>query len=115
MTTNVIEFPTGSACEWIEFEKIIQDVFEQAGASQEMTEEVSARMKGAYERYNRKFTFALALPLPENISSKQRKEIDDSVRKAVESFSDEIHEYTSQVLLDRLFIEIELYKLRSRK
>ncbi len=112
MTTN-IKFPTDSAPEWVEFEKIIRDVFENAGASQEMTEQVSARMKGTYERYNRKFNFALALPLPENLSSKQKKEIDNSIRKAVEDFTDEIHEYTSQVLLDRLCIEIELYKLRS--
>ena len=115
MTTNVIELPTGSAREWIMFEKTIREALEKAGASQEMTQEVSARMKEVYERYDRKFTLALSPPLPENLSLKQRREIDNSIRNAVEGLTNEIHEYTSQVLFDRLCIEIELYKLRSRR
>jgi len=115
MTANVIEFSTGSAPEWMMFEKTIREALEKADASREMTQEVSARMKEVYERYDRKFTLALSSPLPENLSSKQRMEIDNSIRNAVEGLTKEIHEYTSQVLFDRMCIEIELYKLRSRK
>jgi len=115
MTTNAVEFPTGSEREWIMFEKTIQEALEKVGASEAMTQEVSARMKEVYERYDRKFTFALSLPLPENLSLKQRREIDHSIRTAVGRLTDEIHEYTSEVLFDRLCMEIELYKLRLRK
>ncbi len=115
MTTEVKEFHTSSAGEWIMFEKTIREALEKAGASQEMVQEVSARMKEVFKRYDRKFNFALALPLPENLSSKQREEIDDSIRKAVEGLTNEINEYTSEVLFDRLCLEIELYKLRSQR
>ena len=114
MTTEVKESHTGSAGKWMMFEKTIREALEKAGASEEMTQQVSGRMKEVYERYDRKFTLALSRPLPENLSLKQRKEIDDSIRNAVQVLTDEIHEYTSEVLFDRLCIEIELYKLRSR-
>lgn len=115
MTTEVKEFPTGSAGEWIIFEKTIREALEKAGASKEMTQQVSGRMKEVYEKYDRKFTLALSPPLPDNLSSKQRREIDNSIRNAIEELTNEIHEYTSEVLFDRLCIEIELYKLRSRR
>jgi hypothetical protein len=115
MSTNVIEFPTRVVREWIMVEKTIREVLEQAGASPEMTKEVCARMKGVYEKYNRMLTLALKLPLPEYLSMEQRRAIDDAIRNAVEDFKKQIHEYSSQVLLDRLCLEIELYKLRSEK
>ena len=115
MTTEIKEFSTGSAGEWMMFENTIREALEKAGASQEMVQEVSARMKQVFEKYDRKFTLALSPPLAENLSTKQRREIDNSIRNAIEELTNEIHEYTSEVLLDRLFIEIELYKLRSRR
>jgi len=115
MTTNIIEFPTRSVREWIKVERTIRETLEQAGASQEMTEEVCGRMKEVYEKYDRVFTFALGLPLPEHLSLEQRRAIDNSIRNAVEGLTKEIHEYTNQVLFDRLCIEIELYKMQSEK
>ena len=115
MGTNIIEFPTRAVREWIMVERTIREVLEQVGASAEMTEEVCARMKDVYERYNRMFTLALKLPLPEYLSLDQRRAIDDSIRNAVEGLTKEIHDYSSQVLFDRLCLEIELFKLRSEK
>lgn len=115
MGTNIIEFPTRAVREWIMIEKTIRGVLEEAGASPEMTEEVCARMKDVYEKYNHMFTLALKLPLPEYMSFEERSAVDDAIRNAVEGLKMDIHEYTSQVLFDRLRLEIELYKLRSER
>jgi hypothetical protein len=107
--SNVIQFPTHAVREWIGFEKIIQRGLEQRGASPEMTKEVCARMKEAFEKFRARFEFSYQMPpLPEGL----RVAIQDSINKALKAFADQIHEYTSDLMLDRLELEIELYNLK---
>ena len=115
METNVINFPTRAVREWVMVEITIRDVLEEAGASSKMIKEICARMKDLYEKYNQRYTFALKLPLSDHVPLEQQRAIEDAVRNAVEGLEMDIYEYSSQVLFDRLCLEIELYKLRSEK
>ena len=73
-----------------------------------MTKEVCARMKEAFEKFRAQFQFSYQMPpLPEGL----RVAIQDSINKALKVFGDQIHEYTSNLMIDRLQLEIELYNL----
>lgn len=74
-----------------------------------MMEEVCARMKEALEKFNGQFKFALELPpLPDEL----KRIIDGAMQKATKELADQVHEYTSQLMLDRLQLEVDLYNLR---
>jgi len=113
MDSNITNFPTQAVRDWVLVERSIKDIMQQADASQEMIKEVCRRMKEVWEKYKIEFKFSLELPSLPNFPAGLRKEIVESVQKAFKPFSEQIHEYTSQVLFDRLLLEIELYKLRT--
>ena len=113
MDSNVINFPTEAVRDWVLVEKSIKNIMQQADASPEMIKEVCGRMKEIWEKYKIEFKFSVELPTLSNFPEALRKEIDESLKKAFETFAEQIHEYTSQVLFDRLLLEIELYKLRT--
>ena len=109
MDSNVIEFPTRTVRDWIAVQNIIEKNLQQGGASPEMIQEVCARMKESWERLDIQLRFVLELPsLPEEL----RNIINNSVQKALEGLAKQIHEYSTQVLFDRLLLEIQLFKLR---
>ncbi len=109
MDSNIIQFPTHAVREWIGYEKIIKRGLKERGASPEMTEEVCARMKEAFEKFRTRFEFSCHMPpLPEEL----RVAIQDSINRALKMFGDQIHEYTANILLDRLQLEIELYNVK---
>ncbi len=47
-------------------------------------------------------------PLPEGL----KKIIDGAMQKATKELADQVHEYTNQLIFDRLQLEIDLYNLR---
>ena len=109
MDSNVIEFPTRAVRDWIILERTFRGILERSGAPPEMMEEVCARMKEAIEKFNGQFKFALELPpLPERL----KKIIDDALQRATKELADQVHEYTNQLIFDRLQLEVELYNLR---
>lgn len=109
MSAEIIEFPTRAVRDWIAVENIIQKNLQQAGASPEMIQDVCAQMKESWEKLDIQLTFALELPpMPEGF----RNIINNSVKNALEGFKKQIHEYSTQVIFDRLLLEIQLYKLR---
>jgi hypothetical protein len=109
MVSNVIQFPIRAVREWIILERSFRGILERSGASPEMMEEVCARMKEAQEKFDCEFKLALELPpLPEGLKTI----IDGAMQKATKELADQVHEYTNQLRLDRLQMEIQLYKLR---
>lgn len=110
MNSNVIKFPTKAVRDWALVEKAIKDTMQLAGASPEMMTEVCGKMKEVWEKYNLKFTFNMLLP--GNFPEELRTVIEDSLRNAVEELAKQIHEYSNQVLFDRLLLEVQLYKVR---
>jgi hypothetical protein len=112
MDSNVIEFPTRAVRDWIGYEKVIQKNMQKGGASPEMIKEVCARMKEAFPKFAASFEFRFDMPLlPQGLGIA----VQDSINKALEKFREEIHEYTNQVIFDRLRLEIELYNVRHGK
>lgn len=106
---EIIEFPTHDVRDWIIRERTFRNILKQSGASPEMTEEVCSRMKVAMEKFNGNFKITLDLPpLPEG----SKRIIDHAIQNARKELADQIHEYTGNLILDRLQLEIDLYNLR---
>jgi hypothetical protein len=109
MDSNVIQFPTHAVREWIEYERSMQTILERNGASPEMIKEVIARMNEVFKKFAARFDFHFEMPpLPEDL----RVIIQDSINKALKKFGDQVHEYTNELIHDRLWLEVELYNLR---
>ena len=112
MDSNVIEFPTRSVRDWIGYERVIQKHMQESGASPEMIKQVCTRMKEAFPKFAASFEFRFDMPrLPQGLGTA----VQDSINKALEKFREEIHEYTNQIIFDRLCLEIELYNARHGK
>ena len=78
-----------------------------------MQDEILAQMKEVFQRYNLKFSVALELPgnLPQELSAA----VSSSVNRAFRDYERQLNDLMNQILLERLEIEIELYRLRHDK
>jgi hypothetical protein len=109
MDSNIIEFPTRVVRDWIGYEKVIREKMQEGGASPEMIKEVCERMKEVFPKFATGFEFRFEIPrLPEELAIA----IQNSIKKTLTKFREEIHEYTNQLILEHLRLEIELYNLR---
>ena len=110
MDSNVIEFPTRIVRNWIEFERVIRGILERSGATPEMMDEICGRMKESWKKFD--IQISLPFQIPAGLPEWARRVIDDSYQKLTKSLADQIHGYTSDLIHDRLLLEIELYNLR---
>jgi len=102
---NIIDFPKRSEREWLEIEKIIEKyLIEIPELSNEDVDYINERMKKFYlEVIDKKFKLEFKSP-----NDMPKSEADKIMKYTVESFHKEIHNYTSQILNERLNLEIEM-------
>jgi hypothetical protein len=110
MMGDIIEFPTKATQEWAGIERTLREIFREAVAPKEMQDEVLAQMKEVFERYNVQFN--VALELPGNLPKDQSAAVSSAVSSAFADYEKQLHDFMNRILLERLQIEIELYKLR---
>jgi len=110
MMRNIINFPTRAVRGWTEIERTLRSIFTQASAPTEMQYEVLTRMKEVFQRYS--VEFGVSLELPANFSPQQQEAVATSLRRALEDHEKRLQDFMNQILLERLQLEIELYKLR---
>ncbi|HUL30815.1 MAG TPA: hypothetical protein VLZ03_10220 [Thermodesulfobacteriota bacterium] len=110
MSSTIIKFPTATARSWIEFEKLFRDLLESQGMAPAMIDGVCGRMRDSWKNLYAQISFAFEIP--PGLPDWAEEALNNSVQKATKSLTDQIHEYLNRVLLDRLLLEIELYRLR---
>jgi|Wag4MinimDraft_7_1082656.scaffolds.fasta_scaffold00008_21 hypothetical protein len=102
---NIIEFPKEKERNWLIIEKAIREqINNQTNLSDENINYICRRMKDFYLEYIDN-NFSFNFKMPNDISEKTSKKIIASVQK---SFSNQIHEYTNQILFERLILELDL-------
>ena len=106
---DVIDFPGQALQEWAGFEHTIRRLMKGLPPV-EMQDEVVAQMKNFFLRHNLKFR--LPIELPGSLSETHKKDILSSISLALKGFEQQIHGYTNRILMERLQVEIELYRLR---
>ena len=110
---DVIEFPTQTIQGWVEIERTLREIFGETAAPIEMQDEVLSQMKEIFQRYN--VEFSVELELPGNISQEQKEAVSSSVNRAFGAYEKQLQNFMNHILLERLQIEIEIYKLRHYK
>lgn len=110
MMGDIITFPTRAVRGWTEIERTLRAIFTQASASIEMQNEVFSRMEEVFQRFS--VEFGVSLELPANFSPEQQEAVVTSLRRALEDHEIKLQDFVNQILLERLQLEIELYKLR---
>ena len=78
-----------------------------------MQDEVLGQMKAVFQRYNVKFN--VPLELPANLSEEERQAVSLSVERAFADYEKQLQDLMNNILLERLQIEIELYKFKHDK
>ena len=107
---DVIEFPSRAVQGWAQVERTLREIFTKAATPADMQDEVLSEMNKFFHRHNMKFS--VPLELPANLSEQQREDISSLLGRAFRDFEKQLHDYTNNILLERLQLEIELYKLR---
>lgn len=97
---NIIEFPTKAVQDWAVVERTLRHIMGDAGASNVLIDIVVERMKVAFDEH--KFDYHLSLNLPQEYA--------DDVGSQIEGFIKALQQHTTELLLSRLKIEIELAK-----
>ena len=103
---NIIKFPKKAEREWLEIEKVIKNYLKKIPElSEEDINYINERMKKFHSEVMDK-EFNLKFKTPNNI---KKSEADKIMKYAIESFEKEIHDYTGQILSERLNLEIRMY------
>lgn len=110
---KILEFPEREIYEWNIIEKTIRSILEEHSASLEMQDAICNRMKDVFARYNITFEMIFQLPIPSCATHEEAESLNSTVSNAINVMAKKINHLMNTVLLDRLLIEIELYKLRN--
>jgi len=107
---ELIQFPTQAVQGWPSIERTLRKIFQEVVAPLKMQDEVLAHMKEVFERYNVQFN--VALELPANLPQDQNVAVFSAVSQAFADYEKQLHDFMNSILLERLQIEIKIYKLR---
>ena len=110
---DLIEFPSQTVQGWTKIEHTLREIFSKAAAPAEMQDEVLGQMKAVFQRYNVKFS--VPLELPANLSEEERQAVSSLVERAFADYERQLQDLMNNILLERLQIEIKLYKFRHDK
>lgn len=109
---EILPFPTKSVRDWRIIQEALNRTLIQAGADDSARTAIIDRMKSFCSKIAREFDFSFDLPLPP-LTKEQRDALQDSLKQGVERAATQIHEMTSEILLDRVLLEIQLYHLKN--
>ena len=110
--SNVIEFPTWRVREWEPLRATMESVLAEAGAPMEMRDEVVSRMHQFWLEFNRRWDVTVSVPLPAEMSASLRQGVTDAISEGFEDFASKVSGLMSEIILERLELEVELYRWR---
>ena len=110
---DLIEFPSQTVQGWTKIEHTLREILSKAAAPAEMQDEVIGQMKAVFQQYNVKFS--VPLELPANLSEEERQAVSLLIERAFADYERQLHDLMNNIFLERLQIEIELYKFRYDK
>jgi len=103
--SNILEFPTKSVSEWNGFDESIKGALIEAGYSIGFIKVIIERMQVVYKEHDFNYNFSFSLP------EMYSEQITNNLRE----FSKANQERTSQLILSRVKLEVELAKLQGFK
>ncbi|QDR79737.1 hypothetical protein [Sporomusa termitida] len=113
MAATVIPFPTKKGQDLSQVESLIRKWLSKLSHSNDMTEYIVERMLIYVEQYgSRLFEPAFNLPVPPHFSQAEAEALLGSLEKGVDDIAVQVQEMVSRIIIERFFLEIELYENR---
>ncbi len=114
MAATVIPFPTKKAQDLSQVESLIRKWLSKLSHNSEMTEYIVERMLVYVDQYgSRLFEPAFNLPVPPNFTQAEAEALLGSIESGVDDIAVQVQEMVSRIIIERFFLEIELYENRS--
>ena len=96
--SKIIDFPTNAVREWASIEKTLRGILDNIHASDEFKDTIVSRMKDAYQEHQ--FSYPLSFAVPEGN--------ENEILESLNGYRNALQEHTSNLLISRLKLEIEL-------
>lgn len=113
MIASVIPFPKKAEPDLSEVEKLIRKWLTEMAASGDEIEYVVERMMFFIDNYASKtFEPTFDLPIPPSFSKEQAEAMLKSIEKGVDTTAQEVQEMINRIIIERLFLEMEIYESR---
>jgi len=113
LTAKLVFFSTPIQTErpWEEVDRHIRAYLTELAADRDFTDYVGNRMKIFVEKYaSKSFEPAFNLIVPPNLSREQADALLVSIDKGVQGTAEEVQDMISKIIIERLQLEIEIYK-----
>jgi hypothetical protein len=112
---DILQFPARAVREWTVVEEEIRRQLVQNGADAGATDAILARIREVWLKFSRTFTVTIDLPMPAHSSAAERDQMSEAVNKTIAALTTQFHALTSEMLFDRVLVEIERYYLIAGK
>ncbi len=109
---RVIEFPVQRVQNWALVERGMREVLGAAGSPPDMIKTVCARMRPVFDQLQFSYEAKIKLPIPALATEAEIQSVRDAVGAALRDLEQQIHEFSTRTILERLKTETELYVAR---
>ena len=106
---DIIPFPSKAVRDWALLERTMADILKDAGADATASSHITRRMKEFFALCDRDFSTSITYELPSSTTVAQQEKLRAALEAVGASFTTKLHDFTNELMLDRLKLEIQLY------
>lgn len=106
---DIIPFPSKAVRDWALLERTMADILKDAGADATASSDITRRMKEFFALCNRDFSTSITYELPPSTTVAQQEKLRAALEAVGADFATKLHDFTNELMLDRLKLEIQLY------
>jgi hypothetical protein len=115
MAARIIPFPKASEPNISEIERLIRLWLAEMSDSRDFVETITARMMAFINKYtNRTFEPVFNLAVPPGLSPAQMRSLVVSIETGVDNTAIQVQEMINRIIVERLFLEVEIYECGNR-
>ncbi len=104
---DIIPFPSKAVRDRTIWESAIISILEDAGADATASSHITRRMKEFFALCDRNFSTSIQLPSSTTVA--QQEKLSAALEAMFASLTTKLHDFTNELMLDRLKLEIQLY------
>jgi lantibiotic modifying enzyme len=114
LAARVIVFPKKPEQNMSEVETLIRKWLTEMSATSDAIESIVERMMFFIDKYATKtFEPTFDLPIPPTFSKQQAEALLSSIEKGVDNSALEVQEMINRIIIERLFLEMDIYESRN--
>ncbi len=106
---DIIQFPSKAVRDWAILERTMMDILKDAGADATASSHITSRMKEFFALCDRDFSTSIDYELPSSMTVAQQEKLRAALEAMGASFTTKLRDFTNELMLDRLTMEIQLY------